>query len=645
MLAAFNFCLCRELFRTEYLDNFQSNEGILVTLAKFFAHHPGARWYPLWNIGLPVENTYDPVVPVLLALFSSVTSISLPLALHILCGLFFCLLPVAWFWLIWKWGAPAECAFAAGLLYSLISPSLVPIRGLPGLLEYRRLLDVAFYGDIAHMVAVGFLPLALFAMERAARTARTRYFLAAILFSALTGMSDHFGITALALSTLVLAASLDTAEIPKAALRIGAIGAATYLCVCRILTPTLLRIISKNSQLLGKDYRFSKLTLAGWAIVLAGAAAIRFLTARRSFIVRFACLMAWTFCAIYAVYFGLNIPVLPVTERYDMEVDLAVSILAAIGAWQLPVRFRRALLVLALAAAVPQAIAIRRNGLTYLKPADLAHSAAFQGSRWIAANLPGVRIMAGGDPTSWFDYWTDNPQLSGGHDGLAPNFMQQVAVFTVYTDQNAGDRAAFYSIFWMKAFGVGAIYVPGPDCTDKIHPYTHPRKFDGVLPVLWKYGDAAIYDSTVRSRSLAHLIPASAVVAKRPMHGLDTAPAEAYVQALDNLSPSPPAIRWESPDRIEIEANFAPAQVLSVQATFDRGWKASSQGHRLTVRPDGLGMIVIEPRRPGPAEITLEFTGGPERNLLLCISLATILGLLLVGAVSLARFRPRTRQS
>lgn len=639
LLAGLNFYFCHELFRFEYLDNFQSNEGILVTLAKFLVHHAGAKWFSLWNIGLPAENTYDPVMPGAIALVSWLTPISPPHALHVLCGMFLCLIPVAWFWLMWRWGVSARCAFFAGVLYSLLSPSLVfQLRDWSQVLNNRRLVDVVFWGDIAHMVATGFLPLALWAIERAARTARRRYFLGGILLSALSCLSDKFGITGLALCTAVLLASLNLAEMRKGAIRAALIGAATYLCVCRILTPTLLGIVSKNSQMLSGDYRFSRLTLVGWAIVLVGGAAVRLGLARAGFGIRFGVLMAWMFTSIYIIYFKLHIPVLPVTERYDLEVDLGLSIAAAIGIWQLPLRVRGVLVAAALIAAVPQAVTVRDAARAQLKGVDVHQTVEYRASRWIAQNLPGVRVMMGGDATYWFDYWTDNPQLSGGHDGMAPNYIQRIAVYTIYTGANAGDRDALYSIFWMKAYGVGAIYVAGARSTEKTHPFAHPDKFAGVLSILWQENDTTIYALANRLRGLAHVIPASAVVARRPTHGLDIAPAEPYIQALDDASLPDATLRWESTDRARIDAVTAPGQVVSVQITYDPGWVAWSGGRRLNVRQDGLGMMVIDPVGVGPCRIALEFTGGLQRMVLQVISLIMIAGLCLWGLSGLPIF-------
>jgi hypothetical protein len=157
------------------------------------------------------------------------------------------------------------------------------------------------------------------------------------------------------------------------------------------------------------------------------------------------------------------------------------------------------------------------------------------------------------------------------------------------------------------------------------------------MPVLWQEGDTEIYASANHSRSLAHVIPASAVVEKQPVHGLDIAPAEPYVRALDDTSLPEAALEWESTDRGRIDAMVAPGQVVSVQEGYDPGWTASSGGRQLTVRADALGMIVIDPAGVGSRQITLEFTGGRPRKLLLGISGMTILALCLWGAFSLWR--------
>jgi hypothetical protein len=101
--------------------------------------------------------------------------------------------------------------------------------------------------------------------------------------------------------------------------------------------------------------------------------------------------------------------------------------------------------------------------------------------------------------------------------------MQRVAVFTIYTGMNAGDKDAEDSIFWLKAYGeIRRFTCPGRHSREHYHPIVHPRKFDGILPVLWHDEDDTIFGVPQRSRSLAHVIPREAVVVRQPIHGLDT---------------------------------------------------------------------------------------------------------------------------
>jgi hypothetical protein len=633
ILAGLNLYFCHELFRTEFFDNLQSNEGALASLGRFFARHPGARWFPLWNIGMPAENTYSPLAPAAVAALSAATGISAPLALHIVAGLFFCLAPLTWFWAARKWGVQAECALAGALLYSLLSPTslLFPVfrSDLAYRTDSRRMMDLVFYGDIAHTLALALLPLALLALERALRTGQARTCLAAVGLCGVTALSNAFGITTLALGSLALVAAFETREMRRASVRLALLGVATYLCVCPLLTPRLLALTSHNSQMVGADYRFSILTPLGYAILLGVLSAIRAAARRAAFATRFLLGFTWLFGGIPLLYYALHINTLPQVLRYHLEIDMGICLLVALAFWQLPPVPRRTLAAVALLLAIPLAIHLRRFDRGLLKPVDILQTTEYRTSHWIAGNLPGVRVMISGDVEFWFNLFADNPQLSAGHEPFAPNFMQRVAVYTIYSGTNAGSRDAEYSIFWLKAFGAAAIHVPGPHSAEYYHPFVHPSKFEGVLPKIWQSGDDAIYAVPLRSRSLAHVIPAEAVVARQPIHGLDIAPAEAYVRALDDPALPPAVLKWLSTDRARIQADLSPGQDLSVQVCYDPGWEARIGGRKQKLRADGLGMVVIEPDRAGHCDLDLEFTGGLERLLCRLASLAAIVGLLL----------------
>jgi len=246
-------------------------------------------------------------------------------------------------------------------------------------------------------------------------------------------------------------------------------------------------------------------------------------------------------------------------------------------------------------------------------------------ARWMDEHRRGQRAFIGDSSVFFYNVFTDNPQIHGGHNQFETNSFVATVDYTVYTDANAGSRAADYSIFWLKALGAHAVAVSGPDSKQDYKPFAHPYKFDGVLPLLWRESGDSIYEVPGRSLSLAHVIPATAVVARRPAHGLDTAPAAAYVAALDDAALPPATFEWQGMSEAAIRATVAPGQVIAVQETYDPGWEAWANGRRLPIRADALGLMVIEPQPTGAYEISLRYTGGAARTVTRTLSVLAML--------------------
>ncbi len=78
-----------------------------------------------------------------------------------------------------------------------------------------------------------------------------------------------------------------------------------------------------------------------------------------------------------------------------------------------------------------------------------------------------------------------------------------------------------------------------------------------------------------------------------------------------------------------------PGGVVSIQISYDPGWRAWVAGTPVALRSDGLGMVVIDPKREGDVAVRLEFTGGTERRICRLISLLTACAL--AGAIALQR--------
>ena len=70
----------------------------------------------------------------------------------------------------------------------------------------------------------------------------------------------------------------------------------------------------------------------------------------------------------------------------------------------------------------------------------------------------------------------------------------------------AGILAGGVPAFADRSAGARAISVPGPKSPEYYKPFANPRKFEGVLPVLWREGDDTVYGVPARSDSLAHVM-------------------------------------------------------------------------------------------------------------------------------------------
>jgi len=640
LLLALNVLLCLPLFHVEYLNDFQSNEGSWIAFARFLIRYwPHIRWYPWTDGGMPIEATYLPLVQTLTAAGAAIAHASPALVFHILSASAYALAPVSLFLFAAHISGRTAPAFAAALLWSLFSPSLLVPKiladaGTPWAL--RRLQNVVYWGETPHDVALALFPLALWLLARHLAQPRARRFALAVLAFAAVMAVNAFGIVLVAASSVFLLLAQDQPR-PRQAVSIAAILLAAYLLICRALPPSLLRTMAVNSQVVAGDYRYSAKSAALAAAALLAMAAVWWATRRlKGPMVRFSILFLACFGGITTLAMsGLNF--LPQGERYHLEMELGICLVAGFlveaAMVRLPGNARAAAAVVCAAALAWVAAKDYGYSRRLIHPVDIARSVPYREARFISRHYPGQRAMVSSESSLWFNLFANNPQLSGGHEPTAPNWMQNVAVYVIYTGQNAGARDAAISIFWLKAFGCAAITVPGPESADHYKPFANPAKFEGLLPLVWREDGESIYQVPLRSGSLAHVIPEGAVVARQPIHGLDIDPARAYVDALEDPRLPEASLEWESPDRGRIRAEVAGGQAIAVQVNYDAGWRATRGGRKVPIRKDGLGMMVIEPGAAGTAEIELEFAGGVERTVCSAVSaaMAALLAAMLIG--------------
>jgi hypothetical protein len=703
-LFSLNAVICWRLFGVEYLDAFQSNEGTFITFAGFLRRYwPHVGWFPWFDAGMPFEDTYLPLLPLLAAVGSAIARCSPAHAFHFVLALTYSLAPV--FLFLFAQGISGRLApsFWAALLWSLLSPAAVFPRlwtDMGGHWGMRRLQNIVFYGESPHSVALCLLPLSLWLTVRFLERRTASRFVAAVVAAVAVMLTNAFGIAVVAVSSLILLAArgkyrgkdlvpsprslstkssrwgglLDRSRRPcrlfglagcqsrtrvscadkgvhptatdianpgdrrlawNDLLWVFGILAISYLAICPVLPPSLIRVMEANSQWSGGDFRFTF-----WTAILAGSF-LAFLIGLWAVVHRY-CSPIVQFAALFSACFGgvtwlgvHGINVLPQPLRYHIEMEAGMCLLAAFLfeplARKLP---RKTLIACGLVGTIGLAWAAvqdYRFARKLIRPADISHSLPFKEARWIAQNLPAQRVLVATEGQWLFNEFADNPQMSGGHEPSAPNWIQHVAVYTIFSGANAGDQDEPISLLWLKAFGCGAIVVPGADSKDYFHAVANPGKFDGHLPLVWREAGESIYRVPLRSTSLAHVIPRSAVVERRPINGLDVSPLQPYVAALDNPTAPEARLRWEYPDHGKILAKMAPSDVVSVQITADPGWQARVGSRVVPLQADQLGFIVIDPNCAGECTIDLEFTERVERRVTLAISLLVWVGLMVMA--------------
>jgi hypothetical protein len=646
-LFAVNFAIVQRLFSTEFTQHLSSNEGSFMAISRFLVDRwPDVRWFPFWLNGVPLENTYSPLLQVIDAVVAKAAHCSTALAFHAVIAFFYCLGPVCLFLFAWKSSKLLHAGFLSALLYSLFSPSLL----LPAVRDdigswhnARRLQTLVHYGEGGHNMVLSLLPLALLCAYLAVTRRNFAWCVTTgILLGALV-LTNAFAAVDLAVGVAIIAILQPPGSRLRSLALLAGVGAAAYLWISPILTPDLVRTIRTNSLLMG-GYRYTPLVVGTGLLVLAGAFGLWYFTRRwANWFDRFAVLFAYVFVAVVVLAFFAKIALLPQPERYQLVMEMGLCLTLVFGARHLLApahpRARAGALALFLAFLAWQALCYRDYAAGLIQSIDITRTIQYKTAKWIDANLRGQRTMVSGDTGTWFNVFTDNPQLSAEHEPFSPNWMADIAVYTIYTGQNAGDRDAEYSILWLKAYGCNAITVPGPRSREDYRPFRNPAKFEGVLPLLWHDEDDSIYAVPQRSTSLAHVIPADADVTRPPIHGLDVPQVARFVAAMENSALPLADFSWRSATRARIRTEAHPGQVVAVQVTYDPGWVATANGRPAAVTRDGIGLITLHPSCDGSCEILLSFDGGAQRKI--CLGLSAIVMFGVAAAGTLGRLRGR----
>jgi hypothetical protein len=615
-----NYYICRELFHSP-AGSMGSMHGYWVALAERAQgswFHPS--WWPYWSCGMPFEFAYAPLVPALTAAWAAVRHVPASFAYNAIDGLVYIAAPIALFLMAWTLSRSATYSFFAALLYSLTAPGQLILPDDPYSLanfwQSWRFTATTLWDETPHLTAVTLSALAIAFLWLSITRSSWWYRVGAAVTIALATYASVFAPIGVGLACLCLIAAMEPTCRVQSAFRIFVIGMFAYALAAACLPPSLIVATRSAAQIGGEGWNAGSFTaialiLLGWIVLLPAVQRIKIPY------LRFFVLFAYITSAIPAVARWLNRSFLPQPKRYRLEMEMALVLAIVFGLrpfiQKLRPSLRLAIVLVALAFAGEQIVDHRRYAKLKLWQTDIASTIEYRTAMWADRNLPGARIMLPGSIAQWAASFAPIDQYAGGTWSQEANPTHQLSVWAIFNGGDTKERDARVSLAWLKAFGAGAIAVSGPDSMEYWRPYAHPHKFDGVLPALWSESGVTIYRVPQRSPSLAHVIPASALVRRAPALGAEIDTLERYDAALEDPSLPLATFEWSGRNRIRILANSSPGQVVSVQVSYHPGWHAKSAGRKIPIHRDGLGLMWLE--SPGPSEIILDYDGGWELRL------------------------------
>lgn len=651
-LLGINAYVCLGLFSVEFTERMESIEGSYMSISRWAVDHWGdLTWFPLWFTGMPFHRVYQPGLHLSVAALAKCVGWTPQHAYHFLTALAYCLGSVTLFWLCYRGTGQRAYAFLTGVLYSLISPTCFLVAGIRndtgGLLLARRFQVLVHYGEGPHIAALALLPLAIFLVDRAVSSRRWPFIPLAAIGLAAVVLTNWPGTVALAMAIAAYCLSKVGSERPIHWPSLIGLGAVAYLIVSPWIPPSIVASVLRNAQqsdatMLGSHQFLSLGLLAATLIGL-------------HFVFRRANAGSWVrFFAYFTViagsvsigreWFGWRL--LPQPNRFQLEFEMALAGLVAYCAVfalrRLPRWAQIGAVCLFALFCVAQLGRYHRYATSLVRPIDITTTIEYKMAKWFDANMQGNRVFAPGNVSLWMNMFSDVPQVAGCCDQGIPSQEYRIAVYTIYTGQNAGARDAEISLLWLRAYGASAIGVTGPASTEYFKPYWNPRKFDGVLPELWRDGDNVVYRVPRRSSSLAHVVARSALVTIPPENGLLVEPLVPLVEAMESPEAPSASLRWLSQHEAEIDAQVGVNQVVFLQVTYDPGWRATENGLDRKITRDALGMMAVDPGHSGACKIKLVYDGGTEASV---TRVMRILGIVLLGCwMALAWRRARSAE-
>lgn len=585
-----------------------------MAIARWMTEHPDADWVPLWYLGLPIQNAYPPLLPILTATLSQWAAVEPAAAYHWLSGAAYALGPASLYLLARTLGLAAAAAGAAALGMSLLSPAALLFPSVwtdLGNAEGPRRLDaLTRYGEGPHVLTLMLWPLAVAALHKAVERRTPIWVGLAAIGAASVALTNWLGSVALAAAAVsLLLAQGWSLERWRTAFGVGALG---YALACPWLPISTILTVRANSPRGGGDYAMGPSQFWGWLALLIAAPAAGWLLARwapRSLTLRFAALLSLLLGVPVVAMEATGFHLMPQPHRFQLELEQGLWLLIGAAAASLVQRFgRRALIPGAIGLTVLAAVqAPRYRSIldSTVEPVVKQEMLQYKVARALADHNPQARLFAAGSVEYWLNVFADNPQVGGVFDqGVLWEYFQTYRYGVGFTKDD-GERTAR----WLRALGVDAVFVSESGSREPYRGFWRdPLKFRGVFEEIWREGGDVLYEVPGADPSLAQALTWDQLIHTSPSNYENEQPIANLDQALLDSERRRLTSGWTSPDHLVIEGEIRKLDRILVQIAWHPGWDAAQDSLPASIRPDALGMIVIEPEYASE-RIDLRFKG------------------------------------
>ncbi len=635
-LFAINVAIAWRMFHVEYLSQTGTVVGVIIAYARYIRDYwPDVDWCRMWYAGLPFRNAYVPGVPVTTAAIAAIGHLSPGRAFYLLVSTLYALGPVTLFWMAYRLSRAMSWSLCVGLAYSLTSPSAWLAgeihKDLGSLFWDQRLHTMVGYADNPHVASLTLLPLAILALDVALEKRKPVYMVLAAIALAAVPLTNWPGAIALAFAVVAYGLSPGKAGAARRWITLAGIGILGYCMAIRWIPPSTVIATQADTQGFLPANRFGARHLVYAAVLIAGAWLLLWLTKRVPGYQRFFLLFFFFMAAITLGWYWLGLTLIAQPNRFHLAMEMGFTLSAVFCARAIAARWpalRKPALLTFAVLCICQFVAYRSYARRLIQGIDITRTSEYKTAAWFRQHMPDSRVMVPGSSSFWINVFTDTPQLAGCCPQGVLNETAPVAEYGIRTDLTAESRAFENTLLWFKALGIRAVAVSGPRSTEVYKPFYHPHKFDGRLPELWRDGDDVIFGVPWRYYSIAHAMPAAALTARAPLHGVDSAPLVPYVAAMERPDAPHLEVQWIDNETMRITGNVPAGEIVSVQENEHAGWHATANGAARRVFADKLGLMVVDPQCNGPCTIQLHFDGGREMRAARWIS-----GLAWLGAV------------